>query len=96
MAYIAGDTLTLGCTFAVAATGVVTDPTTVTLRVKDPAGAVTVYTYALAEITKSTTGIYVKTLAFSTAGDWWLRWEGTGAAAGVEEQSIGIQASRVV
>ena len=96
MAYIAGDTLVLGCTFAVGASGVVTNPDAVTLRVKSPAGVVTVYTYALGEVSRSATGVYFKTLAFATAGRWFARWEGTGAAAGVEEMRIDIDASKVV
>lgn len=94
MSYIKGDTIRVTATFTVA--DVATDPATVTLRVKDPAGTTTVYTYALTEITKVSTGVYRKDVQMSTAGTWYVRWEGTGTAAGVEEAGIVIGGSRVV
>ncbi len=59
---------------------VATDPTTVTLTLTSPSGTATDYTYALAEITKSATGIYYKDVTCSAAGEWTYKWVGTGTA----------------
>lgn len=79
--FVAGDTVTLTNTFAVA--GVATDPSTVALVVTDPAGSATTYTYAGGTITKSATGVYTKNITASTAGIWSYKWTGTGSAADV-------------
>jgi hypothetical protein len=67
---------TLTNTFSV--DGTPTDPTTITLAVTDPQGAATPYTFAAAEITKLSTGVYRKDIACSIAGTWTYRWTGTG------------------
>lgn len=92
--YIAGATLTIIATFTV--DGAVEDPATVTLRVRPPSGTVTVYTYAASEITRASEGVFSKDILFDAAGTWYVRVEGTGAAAGVEETAIAIGRSRVV
>lgn len=69
-------------TFANSLTGVLADPTTVTLVVEGPAGTTT-YTYlANAEITKSATGIYVGRFPLLYVGTWAYKWRGTGAIIG--------------
>jgi hypothetical protein len=72
-----------------------TDPTTVTLEVKDPAGTTTTYTYALAAVTKASTGVYYKDLAMSIVGQWHYRWTGTGTAPGVAEGCLNIESSHL-
>lgn len=72
---------TLTNTFAVGETA--TDPTAVTLTVTDPTGAATTYTYSLAEITKTGTGVYTKDIPCTTAGIWQYVWTGTGSASDV-------------
>ena len=88
--FVVGDTVTLTNTFAVA--GTATDPTAVTLVVTDPAGTATTYTYALAEITKSATGVYTKNITADSAGRWSYRWTGTGTAADVESGVFDVAA----
>jgi hypothetical protein len=61
-----------------------TDPTTVTLKVKDPSGNVTTYTYANAEITKSATGIYTKSITIDEGGKWTFGYIATGTVATAE------------
>lgn len=88
-----GDSVTLTMTFSVG--GVNTDPTTVSLELKTPAGSTTTYTYAGAQITKTATGIYTKTLGasiLSTAGRWYYSWIGTGSAEGAEQGKIIVSA----
>ena len=53
--YEKGETVRITGTFTVS--DVATDPTTVTLKVQNPAGTETTYTYAAGEITKSATGV---------------------------------------
>ena len=72
---------TLTNTFSVA--GVPADPSAVTLTVTDPLGASTTYTYSLAEITRTGTGVYTKNIPCTTAGDWQYVWTGTVTAADV-------------
>ena len=94
--YLEGSTVRVQATFVVG--GVNTDPTTVTLKVKSPAGVTTTYTYAGATVTKSATGIYYKDLGptiLDVPGKWYYRWIGTGAAAGVAETLLTIIASEI-
>src|SRR3990170_3210522 len=65
-AYDKGKTIRLSALFTVG--GVATDPTTVTLKVKKPRGGIVTYTYALAEITKDSTGNYHKDVAGNESG----------------------------
>lgn len=92
--YINGDTIRVTATFTV--DGAATDPTTVTLRVKAPSGTTTVYTYTDGHLTRVSAGVYRKDVLFNAAGSWYVRWEGTGAAAGVEEEAITVSRSKVV
>jgi hypothetical protein len=78
----ASELATLTNTFTVA--GVATDPTTVTLIVTDPEATATTYTFALAEITKTATGVYTKNITCSIAGEWQYEWVGTGTAVDTE------------
>lgn len=62
---------------------VATDPTTVSLVITDPSGTATTYTYALAEITRDSTGVYHKDIPCTAAGTWQYVWIGTGTATDV-------------
>jgi hypothetical protein len=89
--YDKGDTIRLWAYFKV--NSVYTDPTAVTLRVKNAAGTVSVYTYALAEITKSSTGIYYKDVSLTDDGIWYYRFEGTGTVAAAGEYQFEVRRS---
>jgi hypothetical protein len=78
----ASELATLTNTFTVG--GTLTDPTTITLVITDPQGALTTYTFALAEITKVSVGLYRKDITCSLAGEWQYEWVGTGAAVDTE------------
>ncbi len=67
------------------------DPTTVTLKVKDPAGTIT--TYASSDLTKAATGRWYYDLTMSTAGRWFYRYDGAGAVVAAEEGSLMIEAT---
>lgn len=63
--------------------GVDTDPATVTLTVTPPSGTPVSYTYAAAEIQRTSTGHYRKDVTCDEAGEWSYTWTGTGAATDV-------------
>lgn len=63
-----------------------TDPDTIRVLVKNPAGAVSVYVYGTdPEVVKSSTGNYYIDVSLSIAGIWRTRWEGTGAVVATAE-----------
>lgn len=86
--YVVGQPVVLDATFTVV--DVLTDPTTVTLLVTDPAGTATTYTYAGATITRTSVGTFTKTVTASTAGTWSFVWTSTGAAADVQDGTFTI------
>jgi len=68
------------------AAGVVTDPTTLVLKVRTPgASSATTYTYGVGiMIVKDSTGNYHADIPLDTVGTWSYDWVGTGAAAFAE------------
>lgn len=98
--YTVGTTVRLWGTFKAAsyvvtsgvptATYALTDPSTVTLQVENPAGTVTSYTYAGGTVSKNSTGVFYKDVALDAAGEWGYRWVGTGAVAVTGEQLVTV------
>lgn len=88
-----GDTVTLSTTFRVA--GTLTDPTTVSLDVREPDGTTTTYTWAGATVTKDATGTFSKALEADAPGIWAWKWTGTGAAAGIDEGTFTVDRTLV-
>lgn len=88
----ASEIATLSNTFSVTIAGqtIPADPSTVTLRVTDPTGIVSTYTYADAEIDQSEVGKYFKEVVCSIAGEWSYTWIGTGAVPDVEHGSFTV------
>lgn len=89
-----GQTVTLSCKFTLS--GLDTDPDTVSLVVMDPESITTTYTYALAEISKTSTGDYSKEVNFDMEGTWRYRWVSTGAVAAATEGEIEVKRSPFV
>ena len=75
--------------------GTAGDPTTVTLKVKDPTGTVTTYTYAGAQVVKDSTGNYHYDLTPAIAGKWYYEWVGTGAVPAQSESYFVVVPSQV-
>ncbi len=73
--------------------GVPTDPTTVTFRVKDPAGAVAVHT---GDVEHDGDGEYHLDADATEAGEWFYRVEGTGAVQESGEGSFVVRTSLVI
>lgn len=72
-------------------TGALADPTTVTLKVLKPDGTTTTY----AAPTHASTGVYEQDVTFADGGDYWLRWESTGAPTVAGEDVVNVLPSRV-
>ena len=93
--YTIGQQIRLVATFKNSA-GTATDPTGVVLKYRDPvAGTITTKTYGTDPISKSATGVYYFDLALSTAGEWWYRWEGSGAIIAADEERIMVEGTRL-
>lgn len=71
-----------------------TDPTTITLSVVEPDGTRTNYTYAGATVTKHSAGVFYKDIPLELAGEYLLRWVGTGAAAATTEVVVRAMSTR--
>jgi hypothetical protein len=93
--YDKGDLLRLTGTFT-NASGTATDPTTITLKIKAPGTALATYTYALSQVTKSSTGVYYKDISLATVGRWFYRWEGTGTVEAAVEGWFEVREARAV
>lgn len=91
--YDKGDLVRVTGTFT-NASDAATDPTTVTCKVKTPAGVTTTYLYGTdAALVKDSTGVYHLDITASTSGQWWYRWEGTGAVEQADEDTFIIEPS---
>lgn len=91
--HVVGDTVRLKNTFKVA--GTVTDPTTVALVVTDPSLVATTYTWAGAEVTKASTGVFYRDVTVDEAGLWTYKFTGTGTAADVVTRTFTVQTAAV-
>lgn len=87
--YDPGSKIRLSARFEVA--GDLTDPTTVTLKVQDPAGAITTYTLSGGTVTKAATGRFYKDLTPTAPGRWYYKWIGTGTVESTTEESFQIR-----
>lgn len=73
--------------------GVATDPTTVTLRVLPPSGPTQVFTLALGQVIKSSTGNFYYNFPTTIPGPHYYRYEGTGALIAAGDGSFIVTAS---
>lgn len=84
----ANETATLSNTFTL--NNVATDPGTISLAVTDPLGATSTYTFAGAQITRTSAGVYWKEIPVSTAGEWTYLWTGTSPVADANHGSFTV------
>lgn len=80
-------------TFTDLVANAVTDPTTVVLKLKDPSGVETSYTYAAAQIARDSVGVYHFDVTFSMVGQWTARWVAGGALIAADEFFFRVEAS---
>lgn len=96
MAYDIGDVVRVTETFTV--NGTPTDPSTLTVKVKIPAGTITTYVYGVdAQVVRSSAGVFYVDVTPATPGTYAVRFHGTGAAApGADEQTFTVDPSDVL
>ncbi len=73
-----------------------TDPTTVVLRIKQPDATVSVVNYPGGDIVRDGTGQYHYDLSIAEAGDWYYRFEGSGAVQAASETLFHVHVSNVI
>jgi uncharacterized protein YfaS (alpha-2-macroglobulin family) len=74
--------------------GVLTDPTTVTVKVRKSDGTNFTKVYVTdSEVIKESTGIYHIDIATDVHGVWTIRWEGTGTVKAAIEQRFNVKRS---
>lgn len=81
--YTTGATVRVTATFT--SNGSNVDPSTVTCKVRTPAGVTTSYTYAGGDIIKSSTGVYYYDIDVSQDGTWTYRFSSTGSGKAANE-----------
>jgi hypothetical protein len=76
--------------------GVPTDPTTITAKVRTPAGVTTPYVYGSdAEVVRVSTGVYRIDISAAQSGLYHVKWVGVGTAEAVEEDSFFVRVPAV-
>jgi hypothetical protein len=92
--YLIGNASRVQTRFRNAITGAPVDPTTLTLKIKDPALVETTYVYGVGpQIIKESVGVYYYDLPLIATGTWRYRWEGTGTNMAASEGSLVVNAS---
>ena len=93
MSHVVGNSVDPTALFKV--DGTATDPTTVTLRIKTPAGDESVLIYGTDdEVERVSAGSYRSHVSLTTPGRWVFRWEGTGACEAAAESILDVTASK--
>lgn len=71
-----------------------TDPSAITCRVKDPLNVIVLYTFGVdPELERITVGVFKLEIPVPIVGVWEFRWKGTGAVAVADEQKFTVEAS---
>lgn len=68
---------------------VVTDPATITAKIKNPAGVTTTYVYGTdAALARDSVGIYHVDIDLNSSGIWYYRFEGTGSVKAASQGEL--------
>ncbi|MDL1909699.1 hypothetical protein FBQ81_03245 [Chloroflexi bacterium CFX6] len=74
--------------------GILTDPTTVSAKVKSPSGTVTTYVYLTdAALVRDSAGAFHLDVVALLSGQWHFRFEGTGTCTAVEESVFNVRSA---
>ena len=88
--YVGNSIISTG-TFTNVSTGLVADPSAITVKVKNAASTVTSYVYGTdSNMAKTSTGIYTCTFTPSSDGTWTVEWIGTGNAVAVNMDTFKV------
>ena len=97
MIFTLGSRIRLTETFTDLIAGAPADPTTVTLKLHDPTGVETVFSYANGDITRDGIGVYhydfTPTVTGSLNAPWIARWIATGTVVAADEQKFNVAKS---
>jgi hypothetical protein len=74
-------------------TGTAADPSTVTLKLHDPTGLETTYTWAGAQVIRDSIGHFHFDVTLSVSGQWIARWIAGGAIVAVDEFYFRVESS---
>lgn len=89
-----GEYVTLRATFKDDA-GTLTDPTTVTFRVKPPGGTVTTYTLADLTLIRNSVGVFSKSVLLTASGNWQWEAEAEGAVDKIERHMFFVASTGI-
>jgi hypothetical protein len=73
------------------------DPTTVSVKIRTPAGVDTTYTYGVnPEVLKESTGVYyININTTGQTGTWFAKWTSTGTGQGVGQTNFTVEATDI-
>ena len=91
-----GSRIRLAETFTDLIAGTLTDPTAITLKMRDPSGAETPYVYGGGQVLRDSVGVYHCDLTLGIPGKWFARWVAAGALVAVDEQIFTVSPSAFV
>ncbi|MFW9804858.1 MAG: hypothetical protein ACFFFC_19535 [Candidatus Thorarchaeota archaeon] len=96
MAYDVGTQVRFKCTFK-DLDGNLADPSTVTAKIKDPAGNVETLVYGTdPDLKKDSVGIYYVDRTIDESGVWRHRWSGSGSLVVANEAAVRVEKQHVV
>ena len=81
--YVEGSQVTITGTYSIG--GTVTDPTTVTVKYRNPSGATTEVGGTAASVTNPSTGVYKYDIAANIPGAWTYQFKGEGTVVALSE-----------
>ena len=87
--YPIGNAVNVQVSFVDVSTNVLTDPTTVTLKVQPPNGGA-LQTFTGGQVTKVSVGKYSVVVPVAVSGIWNYRWEGSGAVTAASDSQFKV------
>ena len=89
--YDVGDGIRLKAWFTV--TGILTDPTIVSLDVREPNGTITNYQYTSGTVSKEANGKFFHDIFVDAPGQWWYEFYGSGTVIAADEAYLLVDRS---
>jgi uncharacterized protein YfaS (alpha-2-macroglobulin family) len=93
--YGMGDLVRMSAKFTATSTGLPVDPSTVTVKVRNPSGAVVTYVFGTdSALVHDGLGQFHVDVPVTAQGVWYYRFESTGSGQAANEQSFFVKASK--
>lgn len=76
---------------------VLIDPTSLNVKIKDPAAVITTYTYGIAvQVVRESLGVYYINIdTTAQTGTWYAKWTSTGTGQGVAQTNFTVIATEI-